>query len=115
MGGIVCVADIQRDILFSYRHYASRVEHLCAQKTQLAKLRICYELYRFGIRNYRRVCHQNTGHVSPVFIYIGFQGCGGQGSRDIASAAGQSFDLASRHDPEKARSYDPLAFCSSIE
>ena len=92
----VCVADIDRDSLFSYREDRVLVENACAHVGELTELCVSDGFDRSRIVDDPRVSDKETGDIGPVLIEISLDRTGYDGTCDIGTAAGEGVDRSVR-------------------
>ena len=92
----VCVADVDRDSLFSYREDRILVENACAHVGELTELCVSDRFDRSRIVDDPRVSDKETGDIGPVLIEISLDRTGNDGTCDIGAAAGEGVDCSIR-------------------
>ena len=106
VGGIVGIADIERDVLFCHREDRVLMQDLRTEIAELAELGIGHAGDRFGVFHDPGVRHQNAGDVGPVLIDLRVQSRSSQSAGDIGASAGEGADVAVRSETVEAGNYD---------
>ena len=87
---LICVADIDRNALFTYRENSIFMQYRCAHVRKLTQFLICNCFNRFRILDNSRICHKETGNICPVLIYIRMDSLCHDRACDIRTASGES-------------------------
>ena len=91
------------------------MQHLRADEAQLAQLVIRDALDRQRVGHDARVCHEDAGHVCPVFVHVGIERRRRERAGDVAAAAGEGADLAVGRHAVKAGDDDAAAVGQALQ